>query len=55
MTRDRTLSDELIRQALLTGPANGAEVAQRLQRSGLEVSQPTLSRRLAELAARGEI
>jgi hypothetical protein len=55
MTRDRTLSDELIRQALLTGPANGAEVAQRLLRSGLEVSQPTLSRRLAELAARGEI
>ena len=65
MARARTLFDEQIRQALLLGPANGAELANRLrgaaragngkEEGGLEVSQPTLSRRLGEMAARGEV
>jgi len=65
MARARTLFNEQIRQALLLGPANGAELANRLrsaaragngkEEGGLEVSQPTLSRRLGEMAARGEV
>lgn len=51
----RSLVDELvIQRALLSGPANGSELALRLHAAtGSVISQPTLSRKLARLAQQG--